>query len=298
MALFNISTNKVKPYRTLSTEENHFPFKSEFELRDYFADNLDELLGVRFIDKEYQILEGRIDTIGIDENNSPVIIEYKWKENEEVLAQGLFYYNWLQKNHKHFDLLVENRFGKDVKVSWDRPRVILVAQGFSRYVLGAVQQQPNVELFSYRCYESGVLDLKAEYVPKDLKLPKKKEEKTEDSEVEFYDLQRHLDSTSAIMAEAFGTLREKILQLPDVEENDQQKTGVTYRGNKSIVRFEFKPNWIHVLLRDPKYSIDKKGLVKDIASNGWGYKGGFKFTPDTDIDYLFNLILASRESTL
>lgn len=30
-------------------------FGNEFKLRDFFADNLEELLGVRFIGKEYQI---------------------------------------------------------------------------------------------------------------------------------------------------------------------------------------------------------------------------------------------------
>ena len=65
-------------------------FGDEFHLRDLFANNLEELIGVRFIAKEYSTPDGRIDTLGLDENNSPVIIEYKWKENEEVLAQGLF----------------------------------------------------------------------------------------------------------------------------------------------------------------------------------------------------------------
>lgn len=51
-----------------------------------------------------------MDTIGIDENNCPVIIEYKWKENEEVFAQGLFYLDWLKRNKRHFDLLVKNKF--------------------------------------------------------------------------------------------------------------------------------------------------------------------------------------------
>ena len=95
MAIFKIDKNKVTK---CSIKDDGFG--SEFGLRDFFADNLDDLLGVRFIEKEFPILEGRIDTLGLDENNSPVIIEYKWKENDEVLAQGLFYYNWLLKNKK------------------------------------------------------------------------------------------------------------------------------------------------------------------------------------------------------
>ena len=118
-------------------------------MRDFFAKNLEEILGVRFLEKEYQITEGRIDTLGIDENNSPVIIEYKWKENEEVLSQGLHYLTWLLTNKRHFNLLVKSKLGEETEVNWDQPRVILVAQGFSRYIKSAVQRVNNVELKTY-----------------------------------------------------------------------------------------------------------------------------------------------------
>ena len=134
-------------------------FGSEFELRDFFAKNLEEILGVRFLEKEYQITEGRIDTLGIDENNSPVIIEYKWKENEEVLSQGLHYLTWLLTNKRHFNLLVKSKLGEETEVNWDQPRVILVAQGFSRYIKSAVQRVNNVELKTYNLYEGEVLHI-------------------------------------------------------------------------------------------------------------------------------------------
>jgi RecB family endonuclease NucS len=42
---------------------------------------------------------GRIDSLGLDENGSPVIFEYKRTSNEDVINQGLFYLDWLM-NHK------------------------------------------------------------------------------------------------------------------------------------------------------------------------------------------------------
>jgi len=92
--------------------------------------------------------------------------------------------------------------------------------------------------------------------------------------------------------------REKILQLPDIKEKETQKSGVTYRTTKSFAHIGFKPTWIQILLRDPKYKADTKKLVKDVTSNEWGYKGLVKFTPETDIEYLFSLINQSYESTL
>ncbi|MBN1263463.1 MAG: DUF91 domain-containing protein [Candidatus Pacebacteria bacterium] len=289
MAIFKIDKNKV-----VKCSIKDDGFGDEFSLRDFFAENLEELLGIRFIEKEYPIQEGRIDTLGLDENNSPVIIEYKWKENEEVLAQGLFYYNWLIKNKKHFELLVENRLGEKIRVNWEQPRVLLVVQGFGRYILGAVEQERHIELLSYHYYEPDILQLESIYTPPTIK---SKRTISRDDSTE-YNLSYHLGTTNEVMQKRYKILREQILQLPEVEEKEAQKSGITYRTTKSFVHFDFRPTWIQVLLRDPEYSSDKEKLVKDVTSNRWGYKGAFKFNADTDIDYLFQLIKDSYESTM
>lgn len=290
MAIFKINQNKkvVK----CSIKDNGFG--DEFSLRDFFAENLEDLLGIRFIEKEYPIEDGRIDTLGIDENKSPVILEYKWKENDEVLAQGLFYYSWLIKNKKHFELLVENRLGKDIKVNWEQPRVILVARGFGRYILGAVEQERNIELLSYHYYEPDILHLESIYTPPALKIKKV----TESADSTEYSLEYHMNKANNIMQKKFKNLREQILQLPDVEEKAAQKSGITYKTTKSFVRFEFYTNYIKVLLRDRSYPNDNKKLVKDITSNEWGYLGLARFEPEIDTDYVFSLIKESYESTL
>ena len=52
---------------------------------------METFFGVRFLKSEYMITSGRMDSIGIDENNSPVIFEYKRSSSENVINQGLFY---------------------------------------------------------------------------------------------------------------------------------------------------------------------------------------------------------------
>jgi RecB family endonuclease NucS len=46
-------------------------------LQTLFEQNLDRLLGIRCLASEHRTTTGRIDTLGVDENFSPVIIEYK-----------------------------------------------------------------------------------------------------------------------------------------------------------------------------------------------------------------------------
>ena len=293
MPIFKINSTKANQ---LSLKKDGFG--NEFELRDFFAKNLEHILGVRFLEKEYQTTDGRIDTLGLDENGTPVIIEYKWKENEEVFAQGLFYLDWLLKNKKHFELLVKNKLGNEIQVSWDQPRVILIAQGFSRYVKAAVQTVSHVELKTYTLYDGDVLHIENHYSPVFEKNNRKSTPVKTKAVNSEYDLNYHLQITSPELQKKLSEVREHILQLPSVQEVVGQKTGITYRTTKSFARFEFRKTWIQVLLRDAKYSQDTNNLIKDITSNEWGYKGMIKFDVKTDITYLLDLIKASYSSTL
>ena len=56
----------------------------EKPLQTLIEKNLEVLLGVRFLSTEYSTGKthaGRIDTLGLDENNCPVILEYKRSSN-------------------------------------------------------------------------------------------------------------------------------------------------------------------------------------------------------------------------
>ena len=76
----------------------------ERELQNLIENNMELFFGVRFLKSEYTITNGRMDSIGIDENNSPVIFEYKRSQNENVINQGLFYLDWLLDHRKAIKL--------------------------------------------------------------------------------------------------------------------------------------------------------------------------------------------------
>ena len=85
---------------------------------------------MRFLASEYSTGKthgGRIDTLGIDENNSPVIIEYKRSTNENVINQGLFYLDWLLDHRAEFTLLAMKKLGAEVaeQIDWSSPRLHL-----------------------------------------------------------------------------------------------------------------------------------------------------------------------------
>lgn len=137
----------------------------EKSLQTLMERNLETLLGVRFLASEYSTgikHKGRIDTLGVDENGCPVIIEYKRATNENVINQGLFYLDWLMDHQAEFKLLVLERYGKEAadSIEWSSPRLLCIAGDFTRYDEHAVQQiNRNIELIRYRHFPEGFLIL-------------------------------------------------------------------------------------------------------------------------------------------
>ena len=86
----------------------------EKKLQNLIERNMETFFGVRFLKSEYVISDGRMDSIGIDENNSPVIFEYKLNKNQNVINQGLFYLDWLLDHKADFKLLVIETMGMEM----------------------------------------------------------------------------------------------------------------------------------------------------------------------------------------
>ena len=98
----------------------------EKSLQTLFEQNLETLLGVRFLASEFSTGRehgGRMDTLGLDENGCPVIIEYKRATNMNVISQGLFYLDWLVTHRGDFEMLVLKTFGQKAAqaVEWRAP---------------------------------------------------------------------------------------------------------------------------------------------------------------------------------
>lgn len=135
----------------------------EKSLQRQIEKHLDVLIGVKFLATEHSTgvkHGGRIDTLGIDENGCPVIIEYKRALNENVINQGLYYLDWLMDHKAEFELLVQKKLGAKAadEIEWSTPRLVCVAGEFTKYDAYAVQQiNRNIELLRYRKYGEDLL---------------------------------------------------------------------------------------------------------------------------------------------
>ena len=153
----------IKLFRTSSGGVAELPGGAvalERSLQTLFESNLEALVGVRFLASEFVTDGGRMDTLGIDENNAPVVIEYKRASNENVINQGLFYLDWLMGHRKDFEWLVMERLGHEIakKVDWSGSRLICVAGDFQKWDEHAVKQMNRtIDLIRYRRYGEDLL---------------------------------------------------------------------------------------------------------------------------------------------
>ena len=138
-------------------------FKLEKQLQSLIEANLEIVFGMRFVASEFSTGDkhgGRIDSLGIDENGTPVIVEYKLSGSQSIISQGLFYLDWLLDHHGDFELLVQKKLGADVSVDWSSPRVVCVAESFSKYDNYAVTSiGANIQLVTYTLFGDGYLGI-------------------------------------------------------------------------------------------------------------------------------------------
>lgn len=149
-----------------SSGASELPGKSaliEKHLQSLMEMHLETFLDVRYLATEYstgKTHKGRIDSLGLDENNCPVIIEYKRHSNENVINQGLFYLDWLLDHKAEFRWLVMEKLGKDVadKIEWSGTRLLCIAADFTKYDQHAVAQiNRSIELIRYKLFGADLL---------------------------------------------------------------------------------------------------------------------------------------------
>jgi predicted transport protein len=261
----------------------------EKPLQNLIEQNLDTLLGVRFLATEYSTGKthaGRIDTLGLDENDCPVILEYKRSTGENVINQGLFYLDWLMDHQAEFKLLVLDRYGKSAAnaIDWASPRLICIAADFTKYDGHAVQQMNrNVELIRYRRFGSDLLLLElvnavatrttsptrvvsGTPVSGTPKVVATKRIGTDKTVIEW------LDDLTPSMRELFESLENYLLSLGDDVLRKDLKLYIAFKRIKNFATLVFQRDKLLVYLKlNPDHIDLVEGFARDVGNIGhWG----------------------------
>ena len=251
----------------------------EKSLQTLIESNLENFLGVRFLASEYATGKthgGRIDTLGLDENGCPVIIEYKRALNENVINQGLFYLDWLLDHKAEFTLLTVKAFGQPIadKIEWTAPRLVCIAGDFTKYdehAVGLINR--SIELIRYRRYGPDLLLLElvnaktASIVDKPasptLKPPAVKGADKTASEL--------LAQAENKLADRFGMLRAMLLALGDDVQENTLKNYFAFKRIKNFACVEVHPGTGQLLVYvkvNPELIKLEAGFTRDVRKIG------------------------------
>lgn len=253
-------------------------FLKERSLQRLVEKNLNTLMGIRFVASEFSTgghQRGRIDTLGIDQDGTPVIIEYKKSKNENVINQGLFYLDWLMDHKGDFTLAVQKALGS-VEINWQNPRLILIAEDFSEYDKYAVNRiGSNIELWVYRLYGESLLYLEPLYTSSTQKSKTQPTEASADQpqvEEETYTVEKHLEGKPQEIIDLFMELREFILNLGEDIIEKPVKRYVTYKHGKNFAEIWIQAKQLKIWLDiSPEDLSDPLHLARDVRNVGhWG----------------------------
>jgi len=257
----------------------------EKHLQSLIEAQMSIFLGVRFLATEYvtgKTHKGRIDSLGLDENGCPVIVEYKRHSNENVINQGLFYLDWLLDHRAEFQWLVMEKLGKDVaeQIDWSGTRLLCIAADFTRYDQHAVQQIPrNIELIRYKLFGDDLLLLNlvnsvsvddattAKTETGGVTTPSKPKPVGKDKTAE-----EQLSQAQPIIKEIYAALSGYLLALGDDVQEKHLKLYVAFRRLKNFACvIPYKDKLLVMLKLDPNTVAMEEGFSRDVRNIGtWG----------------------------
>ena len=279
----------IKLFRLNKSKAEELTGKSatiEKTLQTLVEKNLETFLGVSFLATEYSTGKthgGRMDTLGIDENRCPVIIEYKRSTNENVINQGLFYLDWLMDHNAAFTLLVQEKLGKkdSESIEWANPRLLCIAGDFNKFDEHAVKQMNrNIELLRYRKFADDLLLL--ELVNATTAQPtNRKTGGRKTKGVKYTTVSEYLEKADTRLKDLYEELKAFILSFGD---DIQLKTLKNYFAFKRIKNFACveiypqKKKLVAYVKVDSKSINLEKGFTRDVSKIGHFGTGNLEIT--------------------
>jgi predicted transport protein len=263
------------------------PVKLEKRLQSLIERHLETFLHVRFVASEYSTgrdYAGRIDTLGLDENACPTIIEYKRSSNANVISQGLFYLDWLMSHKPEFEMLVLKKFGQKAaeEIDWSAPRLLCIAEDYTRYDIHAIQQiNRNIELIRYVCFGADFLLLDLVNVVT-ATAGAGTDETDDDTSTRQYTTQKeYLDKASPQLKELYDAVKDYMLDLGDDVQESVLKMYIAFKRMKNFasVKLQTQSNSLLIWLPLDLTTVEiEEGFSRDVRDVGHHGTGNLELT--------------------
>ncbi|SFC59905.1 endonuclease NucS domain-containing protein [Streptomyces aidingensis] len=257
----------------------------ERQVQSLIERNMEAMLGIRFLASEYETgprHRGRIDSLGLDENGSPVIVEYKRRRDANVISQVFSYLSWLDDHRHEFTMLVQARLGSDAAASieWGDPRLVCIAGDYTWHDEQAVGSMGRrIDLVRYRDFGDGLLTL--ELVASAPAPPSAVRRRATDrrargaaaSVASSQGVREVLEHLPDSLRDLYEELHSRLIAPGDVESVFKQHY-IAYRRMVNIACVHFQPagHTIVVYLKvDPSKVELRESFTRDVRDKGhWG----------------------------
>lgn len=254
-------------------------FKNEKELQKFFENNLEKILGYRFIDTEFTVGDFRIDSLAFDEETKSFkIIEYKNVKNHSLVDQGYTYLKLMLERKADFVLQYNIKTKSSLTIQdidWSQSRIIFVSPIYTAYQLNATDfKNIPVDLVKVTRYEEDIVEI--DFIKKtsnvkvqDIKM--ESEQNDVNKEVIVYTEEDHLAKASEEIKKVYEELKNRILELDDIDVASK-KLYIAFKGTRNIVDIELYKNKIKMYINMKKGTLkDPLNITKDISNVGhWG----------------------------
>lgn len=278
-------------------------FKNEKELQVFFENNIERIVGYKFIDTEFTVGDFRIDSLAFDEETKSFrIIEYKNVKNHSLVDQGYTYLKLMLERKADFVLQYNIKTKSSLTIQdidWSQSRIIFVSPIYTSYQLNATDfKNIPVDLIKVTRYENDIIEI--DFIKKtsnvkvqDINMePSKKEV---NNEVVVYTEEDHLDKVSDKVKYLYEEVKNRILELDDID-IDVKKLYIAFKGSRNIIDIGFNKNEIKIYINMKKGTLqDPLNITRDISNVGhWG-NGDYWviINKEEDIDNVIPLIKQS-----
>lgn len=278
-------------------------FKNEKELQAFFENNIERILGYKFIDTEFTVGDFRIDSLAFDEETKSFrIIEYKNVKNHSLVDQGYTYLKLMLERKADFVLQYNIKTKSSLTIQdidWSQSRIIFVSPIYTSYQLNATDfKNIPVDLIKVTRYEDDIIGI--DFIKKtstvkvqDINMEPSKNDVNK--EVVVYTEEDHLAKVSENIKRLYEELKNRILELDDIDVY-VKKLYIAFKGSRNIVDIGFNKNEIKIYINMKKGTLqDPLNITRDISNVGhWG-NGDYWviINKEDDIDNVIPLIKQS-----
>ncbi|MFR2533966.1 MAG: DUF5655 domain-containing protein [Clostridia bacterium] len=278
-------------------------FKNEKELQKFFENNIEIILGYKFIDTEFVVGDFRVDSLAFDdESRSFKIIEYKNVKNHSLVDQGYTYLKLMLERKADFVLQYNIKTKSSLTtqdIDWSQSRIIFVSPIYTAYQLNATDfKNIPVDLVKVTRYEEDIIEIDFIRKTSNVKVQDIQMESIQNDvnkEIIVYTEEDHLSKVSDYIKRVYEELKTRILELDDIDV-EAKKLYIAFKGIRNIADIEVHKNKLKIYINMKKGSInDPLKLTKDISEIGhWG-NGDYCIIIDKkdDIDNVIPLIKQS-----